>query len=233
MESEEHVLKDLAHQMRPPLMMAIARSNSLLQQEQLDVSVKKQLQAIRALCHKANRVARSLRLLSPRIDLKPVKIGKKRLLEILLECAQDNEVLLSPDRHVKIVVDQSSFEDIGVLVADAELLEQAFNNLLDNAAKYSYSNTVVSVKAQRKEKTLYLTFTNSGITLRPEDVPKVVERGWRSPQAMLVTSEGAGLGLWFVHRIMNAHAGSVLISPSDASGRTQVRLGFPASEALS
>lgn len=236
MEPESKVIEDLAHQLRGPLSAAIARLNNILQENHLDSSLEKQVRAIRGLCHKANRVAGSARLFSlfssaeQPIHLRLTKLTSSDLMEMLIECAQDNEILISPQRQIRITVDQNSLNTIREISADPELLQQAVNNLLDNAAKYSFSDTVISITAQHRERMIKIIVTNRGVSIRPQEVSKCVERGWRGREAMLVTGEGSGLGLWVADHIMKAHQGSVLISPTDSSGCTQVQLVFPASK---
>ncbi len=237
MEPENKVIEDMAHQLRGPLSAAIARLNYILLESHLDSSLEKQVRAIRGLCHKANRVAGSARLFSlfssadRSIHLRQTKITGSDLVEMLIECAQDNEILISPERGIRITVDQNSFDTtVRELSADPELFQQAINNLLDNAAKYSFSDTVISITAQHRERMILIIVTNRGIAISPQEVSKCVERGWRGNEAKLVTGEGSGLGLWVADHIMKAHKGSVLISPTDSSGRTQVQLVFPDSK---
>jgi phosphoserine phosphatase RsbU/P len=233
MKPEHKAIEDLAHQLRSPLSAAIARINSVLQSKNLDPSLERQVSAIRGLCHKANRVAGSARLFAlldssnPRIPVRRTKLEHSDLMKLLVECAQDNEILISPTRGIRIVVDRKSFEAIREWSVDEGLLQQALNNLLDNAAKYSFSQTTILVAAQLNRKRICVTITNSGLPIRPQEVAQCLERGWRGEEAMSVTGEGSGIGLWIVDHIMKAHDGSVVVCPTDNSGLTRVQLFFP------
>lgn len=233
MTPEQQIIEDLAHQLRGPLSVAIARLNQFLHDQKLDEAQAKQIRAIRGLCRKANRVARSAGLFTlfrfdQPLHLRRVKLTRDKLLEMLVECAEDNEILISPEREIQIAVDQESFEEITELTADPDWIQLAINNLLDNATKYSFSHSTVSITADEQEGALQITVTNSGIRIHPEDVSKCLQRGWRGTLAKEVTGEGSGLGLWVVDRIMKAHEGSVVVSPSDSLEQTQVRLVFSA-----
>ena len=145
---------------------------------------------------------------------------------MLVECAQDNEILLTPERHISFTVDHAALNTISEFSADPKLVQQAVNNLLDNAAKYSYPETDVFISAQRSSGEVLLTVTNYGLPIRPQEVSKCLEHGWRGEQAKMVTV-GSGIGLWVVDSIMKAHKGSVLISPTTFEGQTKVHLVFP------
>jgi signal transduction histidine kinase len=112
--------------------------------------------------------------------------------------------------------------------ADWALLEQCINNIVDNAAKYSFDQTVVSVSGgiQAKGGEFYISVANEGFEVKPDEVPKLKQRGYRSDNAVWATGEGSGIGLWIVDEIMLAHGGMLSIAPTQ-NGVTEVRLAFP------
>jgi signal transduction histidine kinase len=205
--------------------------NQILHDQKLDEAQTKQIRAIRGLCRKANRVARSAGLFTlfrfdQPIHLRQIRLTRDKLLEMIIECARDNEILISPERQIQILIDQTSFEEIPELTADLDWIQLAINNLLDNATKYSFSQSTVSISARQQKNTFQIIVTNFGIRIHPEEVSKCLQRGWRGNLATEVTSEGSGLGLWVVDQIMKAHKGSIEVSPSDPVGQTKVRLVF-------
>lgn len=236
MKAEHRAIEDLEHQLRGPLSAALARLNYILREKKFDSSLEKEILAIRGLCRKANRVAESARLFvlfdspEPQIRLNRMRISNDGLRRMLVECAQDNEILLSPERRITIKCDLNGFDSIREFYADPELLQQAINNLLDNAGKYSFPNTTVLISAQCAKEKVFITVVNQGIRIRPQELSTCLTRGWRGQESMMVTGEGSGIGLWVVDRIMKAHEGAILISPTDTSNQTSVRLEFPVRE---
>ena len=109
------------------------------------------------------------------------------------------------------------------------MIEQCVNNLLDNAAKYSYDRTKVHVSGgiQAKGEEYYISVSNEGFEVKPEDVAKLKQRGYRSDKAIWSTGEGSGIGLWIVDEIMKAHGGRLAITPTNKNGVTDVRLVLP------
>ena len=90
---------------------------------------------------------------------------------------------------------------------DAQLLERAVTNLLDNAAKWSPPGGTVQVRLRDGE----LTVTDEGPGIAPEDLPHVFERFYRSTDARALP--GSGLGLAIVAQAARRHGGSVSAEP--------------------
>jgi signal transduction histidine kinase len=150
------------------------------------------------------------------------------MTKLLIETCLDNRVLASKRRRVGFNVQADSFAilETGELFVDLDLLEQAFNNIMDNAFKYSYRNTTIQVTGASAGAFFCLVISNEGVTLAEKDVGRVRERGWRAEEAESVVGEGSGIGLWVVDHIMKAHSGRLEILPTNR-GRTEVRLLFP------
>ena len=116
-------------------------------------------------------------------------------------------------------------------MADADLLEQAVSNILDNASKYSHSNTAVRIFGGVTNKgQFHITVTNYGIRIAPHEARECVRREWRSDAARLMTQEGSGIGLWVVDKIMQAHGGQLVIQPTTSDNLTEVKLIFPVAD---
>lgn len=227
--------EDLAHQLKSPIIMAHARIQAVLKEDSIDQDLRTRLQAIRSLCAKARRVALSTKLFADFAQNKSIIPNKttllyQELLQMLIEAATDNEILISPNRRIKFEVETRSFECLSsfYLLVDRDLLDQAINNILDNAGKYGYPNTAVRIRGGiTSSHRFFISFLSEGQRIHPTEIHRMVERGWRSYEASLTTGEGSGIGLWIVDHIMRVHMGELLILPTTKEGKTEVRLIFP------
>ena len=89
------------------------------------------------------------------------------------------------------------------VVGEAQILERAVTNLLDNAAKWSPAGGTVGISLYRGE----LTVTDEGPGVAEADMPLIFERFYRASDAR--TMPGSGLGLSIVRQAAERHGGSV------------------------
>ncbi|MDQ3802386.1 MAG: GAF domain-containing protein [Acidobacteriota bacterium] len=228
---------DLAHQLKSPIFQAQSRIQKVLKRETLDNKLRSKLQAVRGLCNKASKVTMSTRLFATLARGETFQPDLSNLLyddlrKMLIESAADSELMADPNHPIAFRVDRESLASLptGKVLArvDYDLLQQALDNLLDNAGKYSYKNTVVRIAASfDADRRFFISVTNEGLPILADEVPKCVDRHWRGKKAKLTTGEGSGIGLWIVHHIMAAHGGKLKIIPTTSENVTEVRLIFP------
>lgn len=101
------------------------------------------------------------------------------------------------------------------LVADADMLEIALGNLIDNACKYADPASLVRLKlstvggADGQADFVVFEVLSQGPVLSPADLVHMFEKYWRGGESQGVV--GAGLGLHLVRLIANAHGGSIRV----------------------
>ena len=117
--------------------------------------------------------------------------------------------------------------DLPVLCVDVFKFGQVFNNLLENALKYTPSHGSIMISAARALATagtpgtdveIRVIDTGSGIPVA--DLPHVFERFYRADKARSRALGGTGLGLSIVKHIVQIHGGSVRVESELGSGST-------------
>ena len=109
--------------------------------------------------------------------------------------------------------------------AHPPLLAQLLDNLLDNARKYAPPQTPVRLSTARDAGAAVLAVEDSGPGIPSEDIPRVFEPFYRSPQVRRLGTPGVGLGLAIVKRIAVAFGGTVAVQSEPGQGcRVEVRL---------
>ena len=106
--------------------------------------------------------------------------------------------------------------------ADAVLLGQLLENLLDNALKYSEGPVQLNVQAD--EETLQVDVLDRGQGIAEEDLPRIFDAFYRSPKARSV--RGAGIGLAVGRAIADVHGG-MLVAQRRPGGGSLLRLSLP------
>jgi two-component system, OmpR family, sensor kinase len=90
---------------------------------------------------------------------------------------------------------------------DRDLLSLAVYNLVENALKYSSQNDSVEVRALEDGKAVVVEVADSGGGIASEDLSKIFEELYRGSNAR--STEGSGLGLALVNRIISLHGGQI------------------------
>lgn len=227
-------MEDLAHQLKGPINFAQRRAQSAAEAMHNEEN-RRIVQSISGLCRRARRVTISVSILADILQGKEINanltsMDRNRLKSMLLEAAQDTFSTTDVRKNMEFIIRQGSFDrrewmDIRI---DFNLIEQAVNNLLDNASKYSYPNTRVYVYSQMlKSGRLCIAVSNTGLRIQSDEVNRCKERHWRSDYAKWATAEGSGIGLWIVDHIMKTHGGELIIDPTNSDNITLMRLAFP------
>jgi len=101
---------------------------------------------------------------------------------------------------------------------NAELLEQAVSNLLDNAIKYSPEQSTVSIEAWQEDDQVRIKVQDRGCGIATEHLPRLFERFYRVDAARSRSLGGTGLGLAIVKHIVQSHGGAISAHSTPGQG---------------
>jgi len=105
------------------------------------------------------------------------------------------------------------------MIGDGDRLAQVFNNLVDNALKYTPVGGCVSLSAALAGDSVEITVRDTGAGIPPESLPHIFERFYQvDPSRTGGVHHGAGLGLAIVHEIVRAHGGKINIRSAMGQG---------------
>ena len=110
---------------------------------------------------------------------------------------------------------------------DKDKIEQVFQNILSNAYKYTPEGGKIFVDLKHADKTVKITFKDTGIGIPKEDLPRIFERFYRVDKTRSREMGGTGLGLSIAHEIIQAHEGEINIDSEPGRG-TCVTIRLPA-----
>jgi two-component system OmpR family sensor kinase len=119
-------------------------------------------------------------------------------------------------------------DDDRAIQCDAVLLRRALDNLLDNAAKYSETDTGVSFAVRATDEKIVFEIVDRGIGMSAKQLDLAFTPFWRADDSRTRKTGGVGLGLALARRIARAHGGDVTLSSQPGKGTT-ARLEVPLS----
>ncbi len=104
---------------------------------------------------------------------------------------------------------------------DATEMKLVFVNLLDNASKYSYTKTKISITIHKKgTKTLEISVKDKGVGINKQDRARIFDKFTRVDNDLSDTVTGTGLGLYWVERIVGLHNGTISVESERGKGST-------------
>jgi two-component system, OmpR family, sensor histidine kinase KdpD len=115
--------------------------------------------------------------------------------------------------------------DLPLVNVEARLIEQAFGQILDNAAKYSAPGSPISVRAVADGDRVLLSVHDEGIGLTQDEVERLWDRSFRG--ARHPNTPGSGLGLWIARAFVVANGGTVEAVSAGPRRGTTITVALP------
>ena len=116
--------------------------------------------------------------------------------------------------------------DLPHILADERAAEQAIENLLANAMKYSGESRTIEVAAKRAGDHIVVSVTDHGIGITRREQSRIFRKFYRVQRELGGGPQGTGLGLAIVDHTMRGHGGFVHVESEPDQGST-FSLHFP------
>jgi two-component system phosphate regulon sensor histidine kinase PhoR len=141
----------------------------------------------------------------------------KQPLKGALVAVQQGVAQMAAERRITVSVDCADGLEAEV---NGGLFEQAVQNLVDNAIKYSEEGTQVRISATKDENEVRIAVRDQGPGIAPEHVERLFERFYRVDKARSRDKGGTGLGLAIVKHVAQYHKGRVEVATELGKGST-------------
>lgn len=120
------------------------------------------------------------------------------------------------------------------LFVDVGKFKWAFNELIKNSLQYTESGDEIRIVAGLEGDELLIRVSDSGVGIAPAELPRVFEQFYRGfptrEDGSLIETRGAGLGLFVLRSVIDAHGGAVSVE-SDIYKGTSFLLRLPTATA--
>lgn len=215
---QQQFVADASHELKTPITVMLANTSILLSNKasykskdlkwilNIDTEAKHMKKLVEDLLFLARIDSQEKSKLHSRIDL------SNTLYESVLPI---EALMFEKNRKLKIDILPHIF-----INGDAGQIKQLVCILLDNASKYSYEDTTVTVTLRKENNKALLTVHNLSEPISKHNQQIIFDRFIRIDEARTRDQESYGLGLAIAKEIVLAHNGNIIVSSSKEKGTT-------------
>lgn len=209
--------QNISHEFRTPLTLMIGPLESAANQSY----GLPQDQSIIAL----RNSRRLLRLVNQLLDLQRLDAGRMQASFRpcnLVEFVQQIVEAFRPYCEKKGLTITTQLIPCPAVYLDAEKFDKVLYNLLSNAMKFTGNDGQITVRLEPAGNHVRLQVSDTGIGIRPEQIPHLFERFRQAEGSVNRSYEGSGLGLSLVKELVEMHGGQISVESEYQHGTTFV-----------
>ncbi len=178
-----------------------------------------------SILHKMHGVSeKMITLVNELLDVNAIEAGRLELnalptdpTEYLQQCYDENRVL-SKAKSIELALDLDS--DLPLAVMDPHRIDQVMDNLINNAIKFSYPNTTITLRARVLDQDVAISVRDQGQGIPAEEVEKLFTEFGKTSVQPTAGEKSTGLGLAIVKRIVELHGGRIWVESKVGTGST-------------
>ena len=204
-QREQRFTADVAHELRTPL----AGLRSTIEVTLLRSRPSQEYQAVLSDCLgivQNMQTMVNILLMLARLDTRQMTFRRDRIR--LADIVDAGWRPFAERVRQRQITFESSIPDDLMCLCDPDPLSMVVSNLLANASEYTNDGGRIWVAAQSADGHVELTLSNTGCSLRPEQIAQVFDCFWRGDSSRRDGGIHCGLGLALVQRLMTALGGS-------------------------
>ncbi|MBA4537969.1 HAMP domain-containing protein [Bacillus aquiflavi] len=223
-ERKKEFIANISHELRTPISYVKGYSDALLSQM---VKTEEDKQKYLKLIHR--EAGRLERLVGDLLDLMKFESEEFSLVKMplplaqLIEDALQKYISTANEKGIKLTYD---LDPELIINGDEGRIEQIFQNLMDNAVRYTESGGTIKIKLFKVRNKCHLVVSDTGIGIKEDDLEKIMQRFYRVNKARTRTDGGTGLGLAIVDQLVKLHNGKLKMTSEYGKG-TEVTVILP------
>jgi len=227
-ELKSALLSSVSHELRTPLTAIKSSVSSIIGNVPSGMNEVQQ-ELLKGVDREINYMSR---LVDNLLDMSRIEAGtliphrEWHPLEDLVEGALRRTEQLLETRNIEIHFP----EEVPPVFVDAVEMQQVLINLLDNAVKYSASDSSIQIHVRVGDRQITVEVTNTGEAIQAQDLERIFERFYRRRLPHEQTVRGTGLGLAICKGIVEAHGGRIW---AESAGRgVTITFTIPVTESM-
>lgn len=211
-----------AHQLRTPLTGIKWSYTALLDSDTGPLNQEQKEIAQKGLASISNTID----LINDLLNVAHVEEGKmefdikKQSIIPIAKKAVEGIKFVAEEKKIALFVnipDETGFPNVNI---DAEKMSLVFANLLDNAIKYTPKGGRIDFSIGQDQGVIKIAIQDSGIGIPKSQKNRLFSKFFRADNAISVQTDGTGLGLYMVKKIIDRHGGKIIVDSTEGEGTT-------------
>ena len=209
-----------SHELRTPLTTVLGYIELLQRRVSKDNTLNERDQ--RTLQLIANQTQRLNKMIMSLLDISRIETGQLSIepapldVCVLVKRIVDDVRATLGERHIEMLCPIHPC----VIQGDELRLEQVFQNLVQNAVKYSPQHAPIGVVVRQYEGQVRVAVEDRGIGIPQAALPSLFQRFYRADNVDPTRISGLGIGLFVVKQIVELHGGEVMVESVEGKGST-------------
>ena len=206
-QMKSELIQNISHELRTPLTF-IKGYVELLQDGEMGVLNEAQETAMEIVANKTEVLSR---LVDDIISM--LRVGKEQIRTSLVSLADIGHISVQAARasavEAGLTLNDEIPDGLPPVLGDKRRLGQVFDNLLQNAIKFSQPGGAITVRMREEGLHVRTEVEDTGIGIPRDQLPRIFDRFYQVDGTTTRRFGGTGLGLAIVKQIVEAHGGKV------------------------
>ena len=207
----------IAHDLRSPFTSLLGFTQFMIQEA--DSLTKEEFREFSASIDKTARNIYNLlenllqwaRMQTGKMEYSAVKINLQELISDIID-------LYQPNAFKKKISLRHTCNTERMVIADTNMLNTVFRNLVANAIKFTRENGVIEIKTEQKEKFVEITVKDDGVGIPKENIEKLFSIDERVSTIGTNKERGTGLGLVLCKEFVEKNGGTIKVESKEGKG---------------
>jgi PAS domain S-box-containing protein len=165
---------------------------------------------------------RQIRIISDLLKVAQIDAGELRLHQMTTDISELVHYLIQDMsdtfKNRSQNLEYRPYKGKALSYVDSETMRMVVENLIDNASKYSPEDTTITVAVRRRQDVVQIKISDEGVGISPKDRSRLFERFSRIENPLSTKVGGTGLGLYWAHKVVDLHHGSIEYTPNKPQG---------------
>lgn len=214
-EFRSNLIDTVSHELRTPLTSIQGYTSRLLRQD-IKIDEETKQKSLRIIKEQSERLKRLIEDLLTIPDIEGMRLRTNIESVWLPEVIETAKMLVKNKDNKEIVINVP--EDFPNVSGDKNRLEQVFVNLIENAIKYAYPDSKITVEGIIENNLAKIFVKNDCDIIPPKKLQTLFEKFIRLDDNTTRTTRGTGLGLFIVKGLVEAMQGEIKLSSDEKCG---------------